>query len=74
VRENTRYTVTIGSQVRTLDGKRVENSPYEFHFRTTSLGAMGDAYDENYLDFYEGEWQRAPGQERRERVRYEERQ
>lgn len=46
LRDDTRYTVTIGTRVRTTDGKPVENTPYRFSFRTGSIEGTEDYIDD----------------------------
>lgn len=48
--DDTRYTVTIDSRVRTPDGKPFDNTPYRFSFRTGSIQEEEDAIDDLILD------------------------
>jgi len=46
LKDDTLYTVTVSPRVRTPEGKRFDNTPYQFSFRTGSIEGKEDAIDD----------------------------
>lgn len=46
LKEDKRYQVTIGRELRTVDGLRFSNTPYRYSFRTIKI--VGDRYDDPF--------------------------